>query len=289
MGEERRKLTVPDLRARKKAGEKVVMASIPDYPSAIWAERAGIDIAAVGDSLGMVSYGHPNTLPVTVDMMIQHAQAVRRGAPTCMIMVSMPYGSYASPEVGVMNAVRLMKEGGADVVKMQGGKEKAPTIRAIADAGVPVMSHVGMCPHFMHQYGGFKLQGNTAEKALRIIEDGMAIQEAGAVGFEIEAVPAPVAQAVDDAVEIFTFGIGAGPASCGQLLLAFDLLGVFDQFKPKFTKRYARVSEIAVAALSEFAAEVRAGKFPDAEHSYGMKPEEEQKLKALLAARSGHK
>lgn len=289
MADERRKLTVPDLRARKAAGQKVVMASIPDYPSAIWAERAGIDIAAVGDSLGMVSYGHPNTLPVTVDMMIQHAQAVRRGAPNCMLMVSMPYGSYATPDAGVMNAVRLMKEGGADVVKMQGGREKAPTIRAIADAGVPVMSHVGMCPHFMHQYGGFKLQGNTAEKALRVIEDGIAIEEAGAVGFEIEAVPAPVAKAVDDAVEIFTFGIGAGPASCGQLLLAFDLLGVFDQFKPKFTKRYANVSEIAVAALAEFAAEVRAGTFPDADHSYGMKPEEEQKLVAALAQRAARR
>jgi 3-methyl-2-oxobutanoate hydroxymethyltransferase len=289
MAEERRKLTVPDLRLRKQAGEKVVMASIPDYPSAIWAERAGIDIAAVGDSLGMVSYGHPNTLPVTVDMMIAHAQAVRRGAPHCMIMVSMPYGSYATPDVGVINALRLMKEGGADVVKMQGGREKAPIIRAIADAGVPVMSHVGMCPHFMHQYGGFKLQGNTAEKALAVIEDGLAIEAAGAVGFEIEAVPAPVAKAVDDAVGIFTFGIGAGGASCGQLLLAFDLLGVFDQFKPKFTKRYADVSAIAVAALAEFAAEVRAGKFPDAEHSYGMKPEEEQKLIAALAQRAGRK
>jgi 3-methyl-2-oxobutanoate hydroxymethyltransferase len=285
MAEERKKLTVPDLRLRKQAGGKVVMASIPDYPSAIWAERAGIDIAAVGDSLGMVSYGHPNTLPVTVDMMIAHAQAVRRGAPNCMIMVSMPYGAYATPDIGVVNALRLMKEGGADVVKMQGGREKVPIIRAIADAGVPVMSHVGMCPHFMHQYGGFKLQGRTAEEALSMIEDGRAIEAAGAVGFEIEAVPAPVAAAVDAAVDIFTFAIGAGPASCGQLLLAFDLLGVFDQFKPKFTKRYANVSEIAVAALKEFASEVRAGTFPDADHSYGMNPEEAAKLREALAAR----
>ncbi len=286
MAEERRKLTVPDLRLRKQAGEKVVMASIPDYPSATWAERAGIDIAAVGDSLGMVSYGFANTLPVTVDMMIQHAQAVRRGAPTCMIMVSMPYGSYATPDIGVVNALRLMKEGGADVVKMQGGKEKAPIIRAIADAGVPVMSHVGMCPHFVHQYGGFRLQGRTADEALRIIDDALAIEQAGACGFEIEAVPAPVAKAVDDAVDIFTFAIGAGPASCGQLLLAFDLLGVFDQFKPKFTKRYAQIADVAVAALKEFAGEVRAGTFPDADHCYGMKPEEEQKLREAITARA---
>ena len=289
MAEERKKLTVPDLAQRKKAGEKVVMASIPDYPSAVWAERAGIDIAAVGDSLGMVSYGLPNTLPVTIDTMIAHAQAVRRGAPNCLIMVSMTYGSYATPDLGVHNAVRLMKEGGADVVKMQGGKERAHVIRAIADAGVPVMSHVGMCPHFMHQYGGFKLQGRTADEAMRIIEDGLAIEAAGAVGFEIEAVPAPVAKAVDDAVKIFTFGIGAGNASCGQLLLAFDLLGVFDQFKPKFTKRYANLSEVAVAALQRYAAEVRAGQFPDAEHSYGMKPEEQAALEALIAKGKGQR
>src|SRR5438128_7358174 len=168
---------------------------------------------------------------------------------------------------------------------MQGGKEKVPVIKAIADAGVPVMSHVGMGPHFVHQYGGFKLQGRSAAEAMRIVEDGIAIEQAGAVGFEIEAVPAPVAKAVDDAVDIFTFSIGAGPASCGQLLLAFDLLGVFDQFKPKFTKRYANVSEIAVNALKTYAAEVRGGQFPDAEHSYTMKPEEAEKLKRLLAAR----
>jgi len=285
MAEERKKLTVPELALRKQAGQKVVMASIPDYPTAVWAERAGIDIAAVGDSLGMVSYGFANTLPVTIDMMIAHAQAVRRGAPSCMIMVSMTYGSYATPELGVANALRLMKEGGADVVKMQGGKNKAHVIRAIADAGVPVMSHVGMCPHFVHQYGGFKLQGRTAVEAMRIIEDGIAIEEAGAVGFEIEAVPAPVAKAVDDAVQIFTFGIGAGPASCGQLLLAFDLLGVFDQFKPKFTKRYAQLSDSAVEALRRYATEVREGKFPDADHSYGMKPEEQEELARLLAKR----
>jgi 3-methyl-2-oxobutanoate hydroxymethyltransferase len=244
MAEERKRLTVPDLMARKKANEKVVMVSIPDYPSAVWAERAGIDIAAVGDSLGMTNYGHPNTLPVTVDMMIQHAKAVRRGAPNCMILVAMPYGSYATQEIGVLNALRIMKEGGADVVKMQGGREKAAIIKAIADAGVPVMSHVGMCPHFMHLYGGFKLQGKTADAAMRIVDDALAIEAAGACGFEIEAVPAPVATAVDAAVEIFTFSIGAGSASCGQLLLGYDLLGVFDQFKPTYSMKAEEVEKL---------------------------------------------
>ncbi len=285
MTQERKKLTVPELAQRKRAGEKVVMASIPDYPTAVWAERAGIDIAAVGDSLGMVSYGFANTLPVTIDMMVAHTQAVKRGAPNCMVLVAMTYGSYATPDLAVMNALRLMKEGGADVVKMQGGKDKAHIIKAVADAGVPVMSHVGMCPHFVHQYGGFKLQGRTADEAMRIIEDARAIEEAGAIGFEIEAVPAAVAKAVDEAVDIFTFGIGAGPASCGQLLLAFDLLGVFDQFKPKFTKRYAQISDIAVDAMRRYAEEVRAGTFPDADHSYSMKPEEAQRLAELLAAK----
>jgi len=283
--EERKKLTVPDLKARKQAGERVVMVSVPDYPMAIWAERAGVDIAAVGDSLGMVSYGHPNTLPVTIDMMIQHAQAVRRGAPNCMIMVSMTYGSYATPEIAVVNAIRLMKEGGADVVKMQGGREKAHIVKAIADAGVPVMSHVGMCPHFVHQYGGFKLQGKTAAEALEIIEDAKAIEAAGAVGFEIEAVPTPVAEAIDKAVEIFTFGIGAGGASTGQLLLGMDLLGMFDQFKPKFSKRYAKIADIAVDALKTYVAEVRGKAFPDADHAYGMKAEEAAKLAEALARR----
>ena len=278
MSEERKKLTIPDLKAAKKAGRKLAMASIPDYPSAVWAERAGLDIIGIGDSLGMVSYGFSNTLPVTMDMMIQHCQAVRRGAPNTFNLVAMPYGSYPNPDVAVMNALRFMKEGAVDCVKMQGGRDKFPIIKAIADAGVPVMSHVGMCPHFVHQYGGFRLQGKTADEAMKIIDDGVAIQEAGGIGFEIEAVPAPVAVAVDAAVGIFTFGIGAGPASCGQLLLAYDLLGVFDQFKPKFTKRYADVSTIAVDALKQYAAEVRGGQFPDAEHSYAMSPEETAKL-----------
>jgi 3-methyl-2-oxobutanoate hydroxymethyltransferase len=165
------------------------------------------------------------------------------------------------------------------------GREKA-IIKAIADAGVPVMSHVGMCPHFMHLYGGFKLQGRSAEEAMRSIEDGLAIEAAGACGFESEVVPAPVAKAVNDAVQIFTFGIGAGAARCGQLLLGYDLLGVLDQSNPKFTKRYAELSKVAVEALQVYAGEVRAGKFPDAEHAYGMKPEEIDKLKSMLASRS---
>ena len=218
--------------------------------------------------------------------MVEHCRAVRRGAPDSFVLVSLPYGSYATPESGTISALRLMKEAGADAVKMQGGKEKATIIRAIADAGVPVMSHVGMCPHFMHHYGGFRLQGKTAEAALDLIEDGKAIEAAGAIGFEIEAVPAPVARAIDEAVDIFTFGIGAGAASCGQLLLGADLLGMFDQFKPKFTKRYAQLADVAVEALGQYASEVRGGGFPDDDHAYSMKEEEEAKLNEALKGSS---
>ena len=282
MADEKKKLTIPDLLDAKRTGKRLVMASIPDYPSAIWAERAGLDIVAVGDSLAMVSYGHPNTLPATVDLMLEHCRAVRRGAPNTFSLVAMPYGSYANEDVAVHNALRFMKEGQVDAVKMQGGREKMPIIRAIADAGVPIMSHVGMCPHFVHRYGGFRLQGKTADDAMRIVDDALAIQEAGAIGLEIEAVPAPVGRAVHEAVDIFTFSIGAGSYGTAQLLLAFDLLGVFDQFKPKFTKRYANLSQIEVEALKTYAAEVRGGVFPDAEHSYSMQAEEVARFESRL-------
>lgn len=282
MTEQKKKLTIPDLRERKRRGERVVMASVTDYLMAQWAERGGIDIVAVGDSLGMITYGHPNTLPVTMDQMIEHTRAVRRGAPETLCIVAMPFGSYASPDIAVQNALRLMKEAGAEAVKLQGGREKFDIIKAVADAGVPVMSHVGLCPHFVNSYGGFKLQGRTAEAALQIVDNARAIEQAGAVGLEIEAVPPQVGQAVDDAVGIFTFAIGAGGAACGQLLLGADLLGGFDNFKPKFAQRYGNVAEVATRAFSAYAADVRAGQFPSEEHCYGMKPEEAEKLKDML-------
>lgn len=286
MAEERKKLTLPDLRARKRAGERVVLASVTDYLMAQWAERGGVDIVAVGDSLGMITYGHPNTLPMTVDQMIQHTLAVRRGAPNTLCIVAMPFGSYANPDMAVHNALRLMKEGGAEAVKLQGGREKFDIIKAVADAGVPVMSHVGMCPHFVNSYGGFKLQGRTAEDALMIIDNARAIEEAGAIGLEIEAVPPQVGRAVDDAVDIFTFSIGAGGAGCGQLLLGADLIGAFDTFKPKFAKRFGNVGEVATEAFASYCSEVREKTFPAEEHGYKMPAAEAEKLAAILAGES---
>ncbi len=283
MADKRTRLTVPDLRRRKAAGERVVMASVTDYLMAQWAERGGVDIVAVGDSLGMITYGHPNTLPMTVEQMIEHTRAVRRGAPETMCIVAMPFGSYATADLAVTNALRLMKEGGAEAVKLQGGREKFAIIKAVADAGVPVMSHVGMCPHFVHSYGGFRFQGRTAEEALVIIDNARAIEEAGAVGLEIEAVPPEVGRAVDEAVEIFTFSIGAGGAGCGQLLLGADLIGAFDTFKPKFAKRFGNIGEVATNAFAAYADEVRGGIFPDdGEHAYRMPAGEAGRLAEAL-------
>ncbi len=276
------KLTIPELAEKKRAGERLVMVAVGEVLTATWAERAGVDIVGVGDSLGMTLYGHENTLAVTVDQMIEHTKAVRRGAPNTMCLVSMPYGSYATPDMAITNAVRIMKESGADAVKLQGGREKFDIIRAVADAGVPIMSHVGLLPHYVHQFGGFKMQGGTAEAALEIIDNARAIQEAGAVGVEIEAMPYEVGKAVDEAVDIFTFAIGAGAAGTAQMLNGYDLLGAFDTFKPKFAKRYANMADIAVEAFSAYASDVRSGAFPDQDHSYKMNPDEVVRLAQKL-------
>lgn len=284
MSETRKKLTIPDLSAKKAAGEPLVMVAVGEVLSAAWAERAGVDIVGVGDSLGMTLYGHENTLAMTVDQMIEHTRAVRRGAPNTFSLVSMPYGSYATKDIAVRNAVCLMKESGAEAVKLQGGREMFDIIKAVADAGVPVMSHVGLLPHYVHRYGGFKMQGRTAEDALKIIDNAKAIEEAGAIGLEIEAVPYEVGKAVDEAVSIFTFSIGAGAAGTCQLLNGYDLIGAFDTFKPKFAKRYGNVVEVAVDAFKAYAEDVRSGSFPDDDHSYKMKPEEADKLQKALGA-----
>lgn len=280
---EKQKLTIPDLAAKKAAGERLVMVAVGEAMTAAWAERAGVDIIGVGDSLGMTLHGHENTLAMTVDQMIDHCRAVRRGAPNTFSLVSMPYGSYATPDMAVLNAIRLMKEGGAEAVKLQGGREMFDIIKAVADAGVPVMSHVGLLPHRVHLAGGFKMQGRTAEDAIKIIGNARAIEDAGAIGLEIEAMPYEVGQAVDKAVSIFTFSIGAGAAGTCQLLNGYDLIGAFDTFKPKFTKRYGNVAEVATQAFADFAADVRQGNFPDDEHSYKMNPEEIEKLAIALA------
>ncbi|MFL2766752.1 MAG: 3-methyl-2-oxobutanoate hydroxymethyltransferase [Paracoccaceae bacterium] len=280
------KLTIPELNDKKAQGERLAMVAVGEAMSAAWAERAGVDIIGVGDSLGMTLHGHQNTLQITVDQMIMHILAVRNGAPNTMTIASMPYGSYATEKKAVENAIKIMKESGVDALKLQLGSEGANIIKAVADAGVPIMSHVGLLPHKVHLLGGFKMQGRTADAAIEIIENAEAIEDAGAIGLEIEAMPYEVGKAVDDAVSIFTFSIGAGSAGTCQLLNGYDLLGAFDTFKPKFAKRYANLSEVATKAFLDYVQEVQKGKFPDADHSYKMKEEEIKKLKQKLSQRS---
>ena len=280
------KLTLPELSEKKAKGERLAMVAVGEAMSAAWAERAGVDIIGVGDSLGMTLHGHQNTLQITVDQMIMHILAVRNGAPNTMTIASMPYGSYATEKKAVENAIKMMKESGVDALKLQLGKEGSNIIKAVSDAGVPIMSHVGLLPHKVHLLGGFKMQGRTAEAAIEIIENAQAIEDAGAIGLEIEAMPYEVGKAVDDAVSIFTFSIGAGSAGTCQLLNGYDLLGAFDTFKPKFAKRYANLSEVATKAFSDYIKEVQTGEFPDADHSYKMKEEEIKKLKQELSKRN---
>jgi len=280
------KLTIPQLTEKKANGERLAMVAVGEAMSAAWAERAGVDIIGVGDSLGMTLHGHQNTLQITVDQMIMHILAVRNGAPNTMTIASMPYGSYPTEERAVENAVRMMKESGADALKLQLGKEGTGIIKAVADAGVPIMSHVGLLPHKIHLLGGFKMQGRTTDAALEIIDNAQAIENAGAIGLEIEAMPYEVGKAVDEAVSIFTFSIGAGSAGTCQLLNGYDLLGAFDTFKPKFAKRYANLSEVATKAFSDYVKEVQTGKFPDEDHSYKMNEEEIKKLNKVLSKRN---
>lgn len=281
----KKKLTIPELAKKKRDGEKLVMVAVGEVMTATWAARAGVDIVGVGDSLGMTLHGHENTLAMTVEQMIDHCRAVRRGAPDTLCIVSMPYGSYGTVDMAVSNAIRIMKESGADAVKMQGGRDMFHIIQAIAAAGVPVMSHVGLLPHRVHMLGGFKMQGRTAEDAMTIIDNARAIEEAGAIGLEIEAMPYEVGKAVDEAVDIFTFSIGAGAAGTCQLLNGYDLIGAFDSFKPKFAKRYGNIAEVATEAFKAYADDVRNGTFPDADHTYSMKPEEVEKLAKILASK----
>ena len=283
--EEKKKRTITDIRESKKTGEKMVYMSVPDYTSAQWAEMAGVDVAVVGDSLAMIAHGHPNTIPATMDMMVLHSQAVRRGAPNTFVLGCMPYQSYNTVERALANATRFMQDAGSDAVKPQGGKSQAHILKALVDAGIPTASHIGLTPHTVAMFGGFKIQGRTAEAAMKILEDAFAIQDAGCFMLEFEAVPAKIATLISQQLEIPTIGIGAGVGTDGQILLCYDLLGVFTDFKPKFTKRYAKLTEVAVGGISEYVREGKEGEFPDDDHSYGVDEAEYEKFAAMVEKR----
>ncbi|NDF06679.1 MAG: 3-methyl-2-oxobutanoate hydroxymethyltransferase [Betaproteobacteria bacterium] len=260
---EKKKRNLQEIRESKKTGEKMVYMSVPDYTSAKWAETAGVDVAVAGDSLAMIAHGHPNTIPATMDMMVMHTAAIRRGAPNTFVLGCMPYQSYHTVELALKNATRFMQEAAADAVKPQGGKSQVHILKAMVDAGIPTASHIGMTPHTVAVFGGFRIQGRTAESAMKILEDAFAIQDAGCFMLEFEAVPAKIAGAISRQLEIPTIGIGAGVGTDGQILLCHDLLGVFSDFKPKFTKRYANLTEVAVKGIKEYISEVKSGSFPE--------------------------
>jgi 3-methyl-2-oxobutanoate hydroxymethyltransferase len=281
----RKKRTITEIRDSKKTGEKMVYTSVLDYTSAKWAEAAGVDVCVVGDSLAMTAHGHPNTIPATMDMMVLHSQAVRRGAPNTFVLGCMPYQSYHTAERALANATRFMQEASCDAVKPQGGKSQAHILKALVDAGIPTASHIGLTPHTIANFGGFKIQGRTAEAAMKILEDALAIQDAGCFMLEFEAVPAKIAALISRELEIPTIGIGAGNGTDGQILLSYDLLGVFTDFKPKFTKRYSNLTEVAVAGLRAYVDDVKSGRFPDDDHSYGVDDKEYEKFQRLVEKR----
>jgi 3-methyl-2-oxobutanoate hydroxymethyltransferase len=270
-----RKLTVPDLLSMKKDGKRITMMTAYDAAFARLVDRAGIDVLLVGDSAGMVMLGYPNTVPVTMDDMIRMAASVSRGAAHPVLVGDMPFGSYQTgPQDALRNAARFLKEAGMDAVKIEGGHETVDTVRALVDNGISVMAHVGLTPQRVAQLGGFKTQAKSARAARRLIDDALALEDAGAFSIVLESIPSPVAQMVTQRLSIPTIGIGAGPDCDGQVLVLHDVLGLYGDFKPKFAKRYADIGTQVVEALRTFDADVRAGTFPDAEHSFSMKDAE---------------
>jgi len=281
----RKKRTITEIRGSKATGEKMVYMSVPDYTSAQWAEVAGVDVAVVGDSLAMIAHGHPNTIPASMDMMVLHSQAVRRGAPNTFVLGCMPYQSYNTIDRALVNATRFMQDAGCDAVKPQGGRSQAHILKALVDAGIPAASHIGLTPHTVAMFGGFKIQGRTADAAMKILEDALAIQDAGCFMLEFEAVPGRISTVISEQLEIPTIGIGAGVGCDGQILLCYDLLGVFTDFKPKFTKRFAQLTEVAVGGITQYVNEVKSGTFPDDDHTYTVKDEEYDKFLTLVEKR----
>jgi 3-methyl-2-oxobutanoate hydroxymethyltransferase len=269
------KLPLPELRELKRQGEKIVMVTAYDAPSGRLADKAGVDLILVGDSSGMVVHGRESTVSVTLDEIVFMTQWVTRGAKRPIVVADMPFGSYeTSDEQAVANAIRLVKEGGADAVKLERGGTSVARAKAIVDAGIPVMGHVGLTPQTATVLGGFKAQGRTAARAKQLRDDAVALQEAGCFAVVLEAVPSAVARAVTQALGVPTIGIGAGPDTDGQVLVWHDMLGYYEGHAPRFVKRYADLGETIVDALGRYAEDVRTGAFPAEQHTYKMPADE---------------
>jgi 3-methyl-2-oxobutanoate hydroxymethyltransferase len=278
------KLSLPELLEMKRRGDKIVMITAYDAPGARLADAAGIDLILVGDTAAMVVLGHESTVPVTLDEMLFMTRTVARSAKRPLVIGDMPFGTYeASDEDAVHSAVRFVKEGGADVVKLEGAGPSVSRARAIAGAGIGVMGHIGLTPQSATVLGGFKAQGRTAEHARQLYEDALALQRAGCFAIVLEAVPAPVAARITESLVVPTIGIGAGAATDGQVLVYHDLLGLYEGRAPRFVKRYADLASEIRHALRSYAADVREGRFPDAQHTYSIPDDELAEFEADLA------
>jgi 3-methyl-2-oxobutanoate hydroxymethyltransferase len=290
---DRRPMTLPQLTEMKRLGQPIVMITAYDFPSAQVAEEAGVDIVLVGDSAANVVLGYSRTVSVTMEEMLMLARAVRRGARTPLVVGDLPFGSYQSSDnQAVDSAVRFVKEAGCEAVKIEiagisGGladkRESVSRARAIASAGIPVMGHVGLTPQSASALGGFKAQGRTARQAVQVADDALALQDAGCFAIVFEAVPAAVAEIVMARMHVPVIGIGAGPATDGQVLVFHDLLGMYDGHAPRFTKRFAEVRRAMVEGVQAYAQEVRARRFPGTEHTYSIDPAELQRFEEIIA------
>ena len=285
---DRQPVTLPRLAEMKEAGEPIVMVTAYDYPSACVAEEAGVDLVLVGDTAAMVVLGYPGTEPVSMDEMIMLGKAVRRGLKTPLMVGDMPMGSYeASNELAVQSAQRLVKETGCQVVKLEAGGTSVERARAIVRAGIPVMGHVGLTPQTATALGGYKTQGKTAQEAIQLLEDALALQSVGCFAIVFEAVPAAIAEAIVEKLEVPAIGIGAGSATAGQVLVYHDLLGITTGRSPKFVKRYAEIHAAMVEGVARYAEEVRSHHFPEAEHVYGVEPEELSEFRLYMEQKDG--
>jgi 3-methyl-2-oxobutanoate hydroxymethyltransferase len=273
-----------ELAEMKRRGDRIVMLTAYDYPSARLADAAGVDLVLVGDTAAMVVMGHDATVPATMEEMLLLTQWVSRGAERPLVVGDLPFGSFQiSNESAVENAVRMLKEGGADLVKLEGAGPSLERVRAISEAGITVMAHIGLTPQTATKLGGFKAQGRSADRARRLYDDALALQDAGASALVLEAVPAPVAARITRALEIPTIGIGAGAGTDGQVLVWHDLLGLYEGRSPRFVKRYADVATEIREALDHFVSDVRSGEFPEEQHTYAIPDDELARFEAALS------
>lgn len=280
------KKTVLDFNEMKRKGEKITYLTAYDYPIGSLCEKAGLDMILVGDSAGMIVYGYKGTNPVTMDQMISHSQIVRRGAPDTFIVGDMPFLSYQlSVENAIYNAGRFYKEAEVDAIKLEGGQRVIDKIKGIVDAGMSVMGHIGLTPQSSGQVGGFKAQGRTAEAAMELVNDALAIEKVGAFALLVEAIPPEVGKIITETLKIPVLGIGGGMYTDGQVLIVGDMLGLFEAFTPKFVKKYTNLSEIIEKAFREYIDDVKTVKFPEEKHCYRMIEGEQEKLEALLKKR----